>query len=103
MCRPDTRWRRGEVAVFATTAVPSTRTDSPLPAESSRFSAAVEFRNPLIDFPGEIEIPVDITLSRVIRIGADREVLPPHPFQNALALGRVIAACLHLLHQRLHL
>src|SRR5205814_3251215 len=49
----------------------------------------------------QVELPVGVAGIGVVRVGADRELLLRLPLQDAAAGGRIVAARLDALHERL--
>src|SRR5829696_9072025 len=56
--------------------------------------------NVLKDFVRQIQLLVDVARVRIVGVRADRKVLLLLPLKDALALGRIVAPLLDLLHER---
>src|ERR1035438_8926316 len=54
-----------------------------------------------INFLRKIEVPVNIALCWIVRIGTNREILLQHPLQDPLAFRWIVSARFHLLQEGL--
>src|SRR5215217_5925977 len=76
------------------------RSRSPLPPLLRHELLLAILLDVLEDLVGQLQLPVGVAGVRILRVGADGELLLLLPLKDALALGRVVTARHHLLHQR---